>query len=75
MMSANNEHKKMYNVYIAAFDHIFKQHMNANIEIGALIIITLFLDNLESLRAYLTLKNAYIPMTIPIIIPVNRYLG
>ena len=51
MMSANNEHKKMYNVYIAAFDHIFKQHMNANIEIGALITINLFLNNLESLRA------------------------
>ena len=75
MMSANKEHKKMYNVHTAAFDHMFKQHMNANIEIRALIIITLILDILESLRACLTLKNAYVPMTIPIIIPVKRYLG
>jgi hypothetical protein len=65
MISANNEHKKMYNVYIAAFDHIFKQQISANIEIMALIIVTLFLDNLESLRAYFTLKNEYDPMTIP----------
>jgi hypothetical protein len=75
MMSANNEHKKMYNVYIAAFDHIFKQQISANIEIMALIIVTLFLDNLESLRAYFTLKNEYDPMTIPKIIPINRYSG
>ena len=75
MMSANNEHRKMYNVYIAAFDHIFKQQISANIEIMALIIVTLFLDNLESLRAYFTLKNEYDPMTIPKIIPINRYSG
>jgi hypothetical protein len=75
MISANNEHKKMYNVYIAAFDHIFKQQISANIEIMALIIVTLFLDNLESLRAYFTLKNEYDPMTIPKIIPINRYSG
>jgi hypothetical protein len=75
MISANNEHKKMYNVYIAAFDHIFKQQISANIEIMALVIVTLFLDNLESLRAYFTLKNEYDPMTIPKIIPINRYSG
>jgi hypothetical protein len=75
MISANNEHKKMYNVYIAAFDHIFKQQISANIEIMAVIIVTLFLDNLESLRAYFTLKNEYDPMTIPKIIPINRYSG
>jgi hypothetical protein len=75
MISANNEHKKMYNVYIAAFDHIFKQQISENIEIMALIIVTLFLDNLESLRAYFTLKNEYDPMTIPKIIPINRYSG
>ena len=75
MISANNEHRKMYNVYIAAFDHIFKQQISANIEIMALIIVTLFLDNLESLRAYFTLKNEYDPMTIPKIIPINRYSG
>jgi hypothetical protein len=75
MISANNEHKKMYNVYIAAFDHIFKQQISANIEIMALIIVTLFLDNLESLRAYFTLKNEYDPMTIPKILPINRYSG
>ena len=75
MMSANNEHRKRYNVYIAAFDHIFKQQISANIEIMALIIVMLFLDNLESLRAYFTLKNEYDPMTIPKIIPINRYSG
>ena len=73
-MSANNEHKNMYNVYIAAFDHIFKQHRNANMEIMVLINI-LFLDNLESLKAYFTLKNEYIPMTIPKMIPIGRYWG
>ena len=62
-------------MYIAAFDHIFKQQMSANIEIAVLIVIALFLDNPESLRAYFTLKKEYDPITIPKMIPINRYWG
>ena len=75
MMSANTEHKKRYNVHIAAFDHGFKQQISANIEIMALIINTLFLDNLQSFRANFTLKNEYIPIIIPKMTPIVKYSG
>lgn len=47
-----------YNVNMAAFDHIFKQHINAKIGIMRVIANFLFFDNLTLFNAYLTLKYA-----------------
>ena len=47
-----------YNVNMAAFDHTFKQHINAKIGIIRFIANFLFFYILTSFNAYLTLKYA-----------------
>lgn len=54
--SAIMDDKNKYKVNMAAFDHIFKQHRNAEIGIKMFMVIFLFFDNLVLLKAYLTLK-------------------
>ena len=54
--SAITDDKNKYKVNMAAFDHIFKQHMNAKIGIIMFMVIFLFFDNLVLLKEYLTLK-------------------
>ncbi|WP_295616333.1 hypothetical protein [uncultured Methanobrevibacter sp.] len=73
IMSAATDARNKYNVSTAAFDQTFKQNRNAKIAIAALIISLLFFENLESFRAYLILKNAYVPIIIPNMIPIIKY--
>ena len=54
--SAIMDDKNKYKVNMAAFDYIFKQHMNAKIGIIMFMVIFLFFDNLVLLKEYLTLK-------------------
>lgn len=54
--SASMDDKNKYKVNMAAFDHIFKQHINAKIGIMKFMINFLFFDNLLLFKAYLTLK-------------------
>lgn len=54
--SAITDDKNKYKVNMAAFDHIFKQHINAKIGIIKFMINFLFFDVLLLFKAYLTLK-------------------
>ena len=67
--SAISDAMNKYNVSRAAFDQTF--NININGKMGMIIFIALFLffDNLESFNAYLILKNAYMPIITPNIIP------
>ena len=56
IISAIIDEKNKYKVNMAAFDHIFKQHINAKIGIIKFMINFLFFDVLLLFKAYLTLK-------------------